>query len=116
MNLLTIWLISENGRPDDKIEFTRGSDPEEMLDVKYMPGDMQKTSFYFTLSRQGVHRYVMNILYSLRMDQDPWEKIQVSTATGPSIIYHVSDLKEVEPAILDIVDHVLYMSVQRERE
>jgi hypothetical protein len=40
----------------------------------------------------------------------------VSTATGPSIIYHVSDLKEVEPAILDIVDHVLYMSVQRERE
>jgi hypothetical protein len=37
----------------------------------------------------------------------------VSPATGPSIIYHVSDMKEAEPAILDIVDQILYMTVER---
>lgn len=113
MNLLTLWLISDNDRVDDKIEFERGSDPEEMLNVRYIAGELRKTKHVFTLSRQGVHRYVTNILYSLRMDQDPWDKIQVSPATGPSIIYHVSDLKEAEQAILDIVDQILYMSVER---
>jgi hypothetical protein len=114
MNLLTLWLISDNERVDDKIEFERGSDPEEMLNVRYIAGELRKTKHAFTLSRQGVHRYITNILYSLRMDQDPWDKIQVSPATGPSIIYHVSDLKGgCEGAILDIVDQILYISVQR---
>jgi hypothetical protein len=116
MNLLTIWLVSDSGRPDDKIEFTRGGDPEETITVKYVSGELSKTSFYFVLSRQGVQRYIANMLYSLRMDQDPWDKVQVSPATSPSIMYHVSDLRDTEPAILDIVDQILYMSVARHRE
>lgn len=114
MNLLSIWLISENSeRRDDKIEFHRGEDAEEMLEVTYTPGELRKTSYTFSLARQGVQRYLYNILYSLRRDQDPWDKIQVSPATGPSIMYHVCDLDEVEQSILDIIDQVLYISVER---
>jgi len=114
MNLLTIWLISEDSnRRDDKIEFARGSDAEETLTVTYTPGELRKTTYTFYLARQGVQRYIYNILYSLRMDQDPWDKIQVSPATGPSIMYHVCDLREADQAILDIVDQILYISVER---
>ena len=115
MNLLTIWLISDDSnRRDDKIDFCRGSDAEETLEVTYSPGDSRtKSTYTFYLARQGVQRYNYNILYSLRMDQDPWDKIQVSPATGPSIMYHVCDLRETEQAILDIVDQILYISVER---
>lgn len=117
MNLLTIWLISsESERRDDKIEFNRGENPEELITVTYTPGELRKTTYTFYLARQGVQRYIYNILYSLRKDQDPWEKIQVSPATSPSIMYHVSDLDEAEGAILDIVDQILYVSVERGHE
>ena len=117
MNLLSIWLISSTeNRRDDKIEFARGENSEEMITVTYTPGELRKTTYTFYLARQGVQRYIYNILYSLRKDQDPWEKIQVSPANGPSIMYHVNDLDDAECAILDIVDQILYVSIERARE
>lgn len=113
MNLLSIWLISgDSNRRDDKFQFERGEDSEEMITVTYTPGELRNKKYTFYLARQGVQRYIYNILYSLRMDQDPWEKIQVSPATGPSIIYHVSDLNRTETAILDIVDQILYINIE----
>ena len=48
------------------------------------------------------------------MDQDPWEKVQISPATGPSIIFHVGDLGDAEDVIMETIDSLLYTDVTRE--
>jgi hypothetical protein len=115
MNLVTIWVIpTENGK-DDKIEINRGSRASEMVDITYTPGDSKTNSEYsFSLTRSGVGRYLENLLFSMTKDQDPFEKIQISTAMSPAIMYHVSDLDEVQSTILSMVEDALYVDVIRE--
>jgi hypothetical protein len=48
------------------------------------------------------------------MDLDPWEKIQISPITGPSILFHVTDLGTAEEIIMDTIDGLLYTDVNRE--
>jgi hypothetical protein len=115
MNIVTIWVIpTENGK-DDKIEINRGSRASEMVDITYTPGDSKSKSVYsFSLTRSGVGRYLENLLFSMTKDQDPFEKIQISTAMSPAIMYHVSDLDEVQSTILSMVEDALYVDVIRE--
>jgi hypothetical protein len=115
MNVLSVWLIHNSDKPDDRIDFIRGEHASETMRVRYTPGDSDRGSVYvFILSRGGVRRYLGNIFQSLQLDMDPWEKVQISPVTGPSIIYHVSDLAEAEELIMDTIDGLLYMDVSRD--
>jgi hypothetical protein len=115
MNLLSVWLIHNSDKPDDRIDFIRGEHATETMRVRYTPGDSHYGSVYvFTLSRSGVRRYLGNLFQSLQLDMDPWEKVQISPVSGPSIIYHVSDLDSAEEVIMDTIDGLLYMDVARE--
>jgi len=115
MNLVTIWVIPTGDDKDDKIEIDRGSRATEMVDITYTPGDSKSKSVYdFSLTRAGVRRYLENLLFSMTKDQDPFEKIQISTAMGPAIMYHVSDLDEVQSTILSTIEDALYVDVIRE--
>ena len=114
MNLLTIWLIQSDNRADDRIEVSRGSRASELVEVTYKPGDSNSDSIYqFSLSRSGFRRYLGNLFYAMSRDQDPFEKIQVSLTTSPSVIFHVADLEEVEETIMSMIDDVLYLDVAR---
>lgn len=114
MNLITLWLIQHDNRPDDIIEINRGAHATETVTLRYIPGDSKHGSIYtFSLTRSGVRRYLENLLYSISKDQDPFEKIQMSSSMGPSIIYHVSDLDDVQSTIVDTVDDALYVDIDR---
>lgn len=113
VKLLSIWLIHSGDNEDDKIEFIRGERAEETLRVEYSPGE-SRTKYVFILSRSGVRRYLGNLFQSLQLDQDPWEKVQISPVTGPSIMYHVSDLNDAEDIIMETIDGLLYTDVARE--
>jgi hypothetical protein len=115
MNLVTIWAIPvDKSISDDRIEINRGSRASEMVDIKYIPGDSKTGAAYnFSLTRSGVGRYLENLLFSMSKDQDPFEKIQVSTTLAPSIMYHVGDLEEVQSTILSTVEDALYVDVIR---
>jgi hypothetical protein len=115
MNLITLWFIQSDGREDDKVEINRGSRASEVVTLKYTPGDSKTGSVYsFSLTRAGVRRYLENLLYSVSKDQDPFEKIQISSSLGPSIMYHVSDLDDVHSTIIGSIDDALYVDVTRE--
>jgi hypothetical protein len=113
MNLVTLWIIPvDKTDNDDKIEINRGSRATEMVDVTFTPGDKKtKTVYSFSLTRSGVGRYLENLLFSLTKDQDPFEKIQVSTTLAPSIMYHVSDLEEVQSTIISLIEDALYVDI-----
>ena len=115
MNLVTLWFIQSDGRPDDKVEINRGSRAAEMVTLKYTPGDSTSGSVYsFSLTRSGVRRYLENLLYSLSKDQDPFEKIQVASSLSPAVIFHVADLDDVQSTIISTIDDALYIDVTRE--
>lgn len=112
MNLLSVWLIHSGDREDDRIDFIRGERATETMRVRYAPGDSKsKTAYTFILTRSGVRRYLGNMFQSLQMDLDPWEKVQISPVTGPSIIFHISDLENAEKIIMDTIDSLLHMDV-----
>ena len=72
---------------DDELYF-------EMVRIVYTPGDHVKKSNEFSLTRQQVLSYVSTILRSMESDSDPFEKVQISTAIHPSVIYSVADVSE----------------------
>lgn len=115
MNIVTIWVIpTDKDAADDKIEINRGSRATEMVDITYTPGDSKTKAVYsFSLTRSGVGRYLENLLFSLTKDQDPFEKIQISTMMAPAIIYHVSDLDEVQSTIISSIEDALYVDIIR---
>ena len=115
MNLLSVWLIAKDNRADDRIDFIRGEHATETMRVKYSPGESASgTTYTFVLAREGVRRYLGNLFQSMQLDQDPWEKVQISPVTGPSIIYHVGDLETAEEVIMDTIDSLLYTDVTRD--
>jgi len=69
----------------------------------------QKDSYTFHMTAQGVESYVYMLLMSMRVDQDPYEHIQVTTAAYPSILYDASDLTNlaIHDSILDLVTSTL---------
>jgi len=111
MNLLTIWLVRSDGTRDDRITFERGPSSVGPVTVCYRPGDI-KTTYNFRLTRGGVRTYLGNLFRSLQLDQDPWEQVQISPATGAAIMYHVADLAAAEDIVMGTIDTVLYADVE----
>jgi hypothetical protein len=112
--LLSIWLLRTEGGRDDEIEIRRTLEVNEILHVKFTPGDSSTGSIYrFKMTRSQLKRYLGNMFYSVVRDNDPFEKVQISPITGPAIMYHVNDLQECQDAIMETIEDLLYTSVTR---
>ena len=113
MLVLTVWLIyNDRERRDDKIDVFRGESATDQLRVTFTPGDSASHSIYrFKFSREEARRYLANVFGSLRFDQDPAEKIQISAVTAPPVMYHVTDLEDAEEPMMALVDQVLYTDI-----
>ena len=112
MNLLKIWLIPHDSpaEKDDVILFERTNNESDTIHVKYTPGDV-KVSYNFTLNRDGTEKYISNLLNSLTKDADPWKKIQIAPANGPTIMYYVVDIEESMESIMETVDNLVYSTI-----
>jgi hypothetical protein len=112
MNLLKIWLIPHDSpaTKDDTIFFERTTNESDIINVKYTPGDV-KVSYNFTLNRDGTQKYISNLLTSLTKDADPWKKIQIAPANGPTIMYYVVDIEESMESIMETVDNLVYSTI-----
>lgn len=112
MHLLKIWLVPHEtpDKKDDIVLFERTTNESDTIRVKYTPGDV-RVSYNFTLNRDGTHKYISNLLSSLTRDVDPWHKIQIAPANGPSIMYHMSELQDSIDIIMDTVDGLIYNTI-----
>ena len=112
--ILSIWFLRTGNERDDEIQVTRTLEVNEILSVKFTPGDSATGSVYrFKMTRSQLKRYLGNLFYSVVRDNDPFEKVQISPVTGPAIMYHVSDLQECQDAIMETIEDLLYTSVTR---
>ena len=120
MRLLTLYLtrLDRDRDDDDEVIFTTIPNLPDMIKVtaKFAAvGTTARSSFSnsLTLTRSAAYDYVMSLVGSLIKDDDPFDKVQVSSAIFPSVIYRVEDLEEwtVRTAIQDITYTTLNTTV-----
>ena len=96
MSKATIFLLPFPDRTiknDEIIEIFEDDVHREMYRVSYKPADLTKKRYEFYLTESHTRVYVADLLKSLSMDSDPAEYIQITTRTGPSVLYQVADLQ-----------------------
>lgn len=112
MHLLKIWLVPHETpeKKDDTILFERTTNESDTIRVKYTPGDV-KVTYNFTLNRDGTEKYISNLLSAVTRDVDPWHKIQIAPAIGPSIMYYIRDIDEAYDSIMNTVNSLIYNTI-----
>lgn len=93
---VTIFLTRKNDdatSKDDVISIHRRADICTAFTIKYRPGDGAQTRV-FNMSETDTMTYVSSIFKSLDYDTDPFDKVQITTAIHPSIIYDVPALAD----------------------
>lgn len=85
--------LTKEPERDDIVYFKRTDNPD-LIVVTYHPGESRSTSYTFYATLSKVEDYIWNLLRSLDLDTDPFQKIQVTPKTGPAIIYEISDLSD----------------------
>lgn len=97
---------------DDIIQMYDDDSYFEMVRVVYTPGDHQKKSNEFFLTRRDALTYVSRILKSTQSDSDPFEFVQLQTAIHPSILYPTEELGlSVRIAIEDMIEQALKANI-----
>jgi hypothetical protein len=82
--------LEKRGRKDDVILMTPRGD---YVEFNYRDGD-KPGSYTFELHKTEATEYISDLLTSLAHDADPFEYIQVTTPTGPAVLYNVWELAD----------------------
>lgn len=88
---VSIVLQKEN-RKDDIINMRVDGDETH---VTYKDGD-RPGCYRFSLDHHDAYQYVSELLLGLAHDVEPFDYIQIIPCTGPSILYHVWELENLE--------------------
>lgn len=114
VEIVSLYLIREGAR-DDKLWVTGSS--HQGFDVFYSPGEYRGSANRFRFNTVGDARcYFNNLFQSLITDVDPWEKIQVTTATTPSVLVPIVDLHDenIRDVLVDQIEFSLEANVTRD--
>lgn len=112
MRLLTLFLTRSDGDhvDDDSFDFVSVPNLPDFVRVTASfaaAGTVLKNKFKntFVLPRAGAAEYALSLIGSLVRDDDPFEKVQISSAIFPTVIYRVENLEDcsVRTSIQDIL-------------
>ena len=110
--LLALHLIrpDTDACDDDRVHFENVPSLPDMVKIHVIYADTGtelKSGFTrsFVVARANAYEYAMTLVGSLIRDDDPFEKLQVSSAIFPTVLYRVEDLNDddVRTAIQNIV-------------
>jgi len=92
------FIYADRKEKDDILRVFRSTFDTEYFNVTFTTtgneGESRAYSTYMTESR--LLRHIDTILDSLRLDQVPFEELQVTTPIHPIVMYHVSQLDNLD--------------------
>jgi len=92
------FIYADRKEKDDILRVFRSTFDTDYFNVTFTTtgndGDSRAYSTYMTESR--VLRHIDTIMDSLRLDQVPFEEVQVTTPIHPIVMYHVSQLDNLD--------------------
>ena len=115
MLVCSLWLISDKKKRDETFKIHR--DPTTgLFKIVYCPCDLESSPKYtFNMTLSEVRNYIETLMDSLKIDKEPWEELQVSPVTSPSILYDLRDFENCEEIIMETIETALMTQV-RENE
>jgi hypothetical protein len=119
------FIYADRKEKDDILRVFRSTFDTDYFNVTFTTtgneGDSRAYSTYMTESR--VLRHIDTILDALRLDQVPFEEVQVTTPIHPIVMYHVSQLDNLdvlrtigETAAIALRSRVRRLEVQQEED
>jgi len=119
------FIYADRKEKDDILRVFRSTFDTDYFSVTFTTtgneGDSRAYSTYMTESR--VLRHIDTILDALRLDQVPFEEVQVTTPIHPIVMYHVSQLDNLdvlrtigETAAIALRSRVRRLEVQQEEQ
>jgi hypothetical protein len=92
------FIYADRKEKDDILRVFRSTFDTDYFNVTFTTtghgGDSRAYSTYMTESR--LLRHIDTIMDSLRLDQVPFEEVQVTTPIHPIVMYHVSQLDNLD--------------------
>jgi hypothetical protein len=111
MLVCKIWLISKTGRRDETFSFHREADTG-LFKIVYCPCDLDSRPQYtFKMTLSEIRNYIETLMDSLRIDKEPWNEIQVSPVTSPTILYDLMDFDSSYEIIMETIETALMTQV-----
>lgn len=89
---LAVLYVQQNSGPDDVITFDKWNADTYL--VKYTPNDLKKTSYQFYMNLEECKNYLYRTLKLLSLDNHPFSHIQMTTRSGPSVLFEIPDLAD----------------------
>jgi hypothetical protein len=89
------FFIQKTGQKDDVVMFSNTPGTERVYTVRYAPNDV-RGEFTFAIQHHNLYDYVKNLLTSLNDDIEPFDRFQLTSRIGPSVVYNVEDLLDSE--------------------
>lgn len=112
MLVCSLWLISDKKRRDETFKIHRDS-TTGLFKIVYSPCDLESSPKYtFNMTLSEVRNYIETLMDSLKIDKEPWEELQVSPVTSPSILYDLRDFENCEEIIMETIETALMTQVR----
>jgi hypothetical protein len=111
MLVCKIWLISKTKRRDETFSFHREASTG-LFKIIYSPCDIESRPQYtFRMTLSEVRNYIETLMDSLKIDKEPWNELQVSPVTSPSILYDLMDFDSSYEIIMETIETALMTQV-----
>jgi hypothetical protein len=109
MYLLAIH-VTRNGvhNDDDVITFTTDSDYPDVVEISAKYKTPAKSAYVFTLPRSRCEHYARTLIGALVDDVEPFDRVQISSAVFPAVMYDVRELNR--PTVVESINEMLYLT------
>ena len=112
---LHITRVDEGNDGDDIIEFHTSSESPDMVEITSKFKGLDRTRFRYTLPIGNCPHYVETLLSALAKDVEPFDRVQITSAMFPAVIYDVRTLgdDDVFHTIRDMIYTTFNVSIRR---
>lgn len=109
MHLLAIH-VTRNGihSDDDVITFTTDADYPDVVEISAKYKTPAKSAYIFSLPRSRCEHYARTLIGALVDDVEPFDRVQISSAVFPAVMYDVRELNR--PSVVESINEMLYLT------
>uniref|UniRef100_A0A6C0AKQ9 Uncharacterized protein n=1 Tax=viral metagenome TaxID=1070528 RepID=A0A6C0AKQ9_9ZZZZ len=93
---------------DDIILFQTDPAYPDVVEITSTFSGTKKLRYQYTLPRSRCSHYARTIVRALVDDVEPFDRVQISSAMFPAVMYNVEDL--VRSRVMESIDEVLHLT------
>jgi hypothetical protein len=90
------------------LSFVPPAPPPDVVEITAKYKTPTKSAYVFTLPRSRCSHYARTLIGALVDDVEPFDRVQISSAVFPAVMYEVRDLPL--PSVVESINEMLYLT------